>query len=269
MRSQQRFVLFVFLLFLQFCSSISTSNPHPEFPCNPHHHNSYPFCNTSLPITTRAQSLLSLLTLPEKIQQLTNNFTGIKRLGIPAYEWWSESLHGIATNGPGVSFSGTIPSATNFPQVLGTVASFNRSLWFSIGSAIAVEARAMYNVGQAGLTFWAPTINIFRDPRWGRGQETPGEDPMVASAYAVEFVRGFQGGKWKGQRRDGSGWKRVLKGDDGSESLMVSACCKHFNAYDLEKWHNFSRYSFNAVVRLIILVFVIVCKLISTGFSLF
>ena len=92
---------------------------------------------------------------------------------------------------------------------------------------------------------------------------------MVASAYAVEFVRGFQGGKWKGQRRDGSGWKRVLKGDDGSERLMVSACCKHFNAYDLEKWHNFSRYSFNAVVRLIILVFVIVCKLISTGFSLF
>lgn len=126
----------------------------------------------------------------------------------------------------------------------------------------------MYNVGQAGLTFWAPTINIFRDPRWGRGQETPGEDPMVASAYAVEFVRGFQGGKWEGHRRDESGWKRVLKGGDGSERLMVSACCKHFNVYDLEKWHNFRRYNFNAVVRLIILVFVIVGKLISTGLAL-
>lgn len=104
----------------------------------------------------------------------------------------------------------------------------------------------MYNVGQAGLTFWAPNINIFRDPRWGRGQETPGEDPMVASAYAVEFVKGFQGGNSK--VRDGFGGKRVLRGDDGSEGLIASACCKHFIAYDLEKWHNFSRYSFNAVV---------------------
>lgn len=114
----------------------------------------------------------------------------------------------------------------------------------------------MYNVGQAGLTFWAPNINLFRDPRWGRGQETPGEDPMVASAYAVEFVRGFQGGKRKagGEIRNGFSGKRVLKtmkSDDWSEGLMVSACCKHFTAYDLEKWHNFSRYSFDAVVRLI------------------
>ncbi|KAF8017459.1 hypothetical protein BT93_H2590 [Corymbia citriodora subsp. variegata] len=91
----------------------------------------------------------------------------------------------------------------------------------------------MYNVGQSGLTFWAPNINIFRDPRWGRGQETPGEDPMVASAFAVEFVTGFQGSR--GGREE----------DDG---LMLSACCKHFTAYDLEKWRNFSRYSFDAVV---------------------
>lgn len=87
----------------------------------------------------------------------------------------------------------------------------------------------MYNLGQAGLTFWAPNINIFRDPRWGRGQETPGEDPMLASAFAVEYVTGFQGGN--------------------GEELMLSACCKHFTAYDLEKWGNFSRYSFNAVVK--------------------
>ncbi|KAE8010456.1 hypothetical protein FH972_006827 [Carpinus fangiana] len=259
MSSQWRYLFFLFLEFLKFSTSFSkpitltTPNPHLRFPCKPPHHSSYPFCDVSLPITARAQSLISLLTLPEKIQQLTNNASGIPRLGIPAYEWWSESLHGVATNGPGVSFDGKIGSATSFPQVLVTAATFNRSLWFLIGSAIAVEARAMYNVGQAGLTFWAPNINIFRDPRWGRGQETPGEDPMVASAYAVEFVRGFQGENRKagGEIRDGFVDKRVLKamkGDDGSGGLMVSACCKHFTAYDLEKWHTFSRYSFNAVV---------------------
>ncbi|PQP99875.1 putative beta-D-xylosidase 6 isoform X1 [Prunus yedoensis var. nudiflora] len=230
-------------------TSSSSSNSDLQFPCKPPHYSSYPFCNTSLPITTRAQSLISLLTLREKIQQLSNNASAIPRLGIPPYEWWSESLHGIATNGPGVSFNGTIPSATSFPQVIVTAAAFNRTLWSLIGSAIAVEARAMYNLGQAGLTFWAPNINIFRDPRWGRGQETPGEDPMVASAYAIEFVKGFQGGNW-GIRHDGFGERRVLEGHDGGsdDGLMLSACCKHFTAYDLELWRNFSRYSFNAVV---------------------
>lgn len=108
----------------------------------------------------------------------------------------------------------------------------------------------MYNFGQAGLTFWAPNINIFRDPRWGRGQETPGEDPMVASAYAVEFVKGFQGGNWGGGSgvRNGFGGRRVLEESDG---LMLSACCKHFTAYDLEMWGKYSRYSFNAVVSLL------------------
>ena len=114
----------------------------------------------------------------------------------------------------------------------------------------------MYNVGKAGLTFWAPNINIFRDPRWGRGQETPGEDPMVASAYAVEFVKGFQGGK--SRVGDGIGYefreKRVLESDDGSDDLMLSACCKHLTAYDLDKWTSFTRYNFNAVVRIFCLV---------------
>lgn len=96
----------------------------------------------------------------------------------------------------------------------------------------------MYNVGQAGLTFWAPNVNIFRDPRWGRGQETPGEDPMVVSAYSIQYVKGLQG-------RSGD--------DDNDDGLMVSACCKHFTAYDLEKWGHFSRYSFNAVVSFYLL----------------
>ncbi|GMP27555.1 hypothetical protein CsSME_00003487 [Camellia sinensis var. sinensis] len=207
------FFFFFFFFFIRSSSSSSTSSsstsqpitsnhPHLQFPCSPPHHNSYPFCNTSLPIKPRAQSLISLLSLSEKIQQLCNNATSIPRLGIPSYEWWSESLHGIASSGPGITFNGSIQSATSFPQVLLTSASFNTTLWRLIAAAIAVEGRAMYNLGQAGLTFWAPNINIFRDPRWGRGQETPGEDPMLASAFAIEFVRGFQGENWRVSQQD-------------------------------------------------------------------
>ncbi|XAR51447.1 Non-reducing end alpha-L-arabinofuranosidase [Bertholletia excelsa] len=241
------FIFFFFLTISRFTPSIS--QPQIQFPCLPPYHNSYPFCDTSLPIPARVNSLLSLLNLPEKIQQLSDNVSAIPRLGLPAYEWWSESLHGLADNGPGVNFTGSIRSATSFPQVILIAASFNRSLWYSIASAIAVEARAMFNVGQAGLTFWSPNINIFRDPRWGRGQETPGEDPMVAAAYSVEFVKGFQGEDWNafgGGDEDEFGMKRVLMGDSGR--LMLSACCKHFTAYDLEDYGNYARYNFNAVV---------------------
>ncbi|XP_068656504.1 probable beta-D-xylosidase 6 [Aristolochia californica] len=231
-------------LFAILISHSVAAHPHPRYPCKPPHHDSYPFCNTSLSIPTRAQSLISFLTLKEKIAQLSNGAGRISRLGIPAYEWWSESLHGIAINGPGVAFNGSIKTATSFPQVLVTAAAFNRSLWFEIAKAIGVEARAMYNEGQAGLTFWAPNINIFRDPRWGRGQETPGEDPVVTAAYAVEYVKGFEGQSWGEEYRE----KRALEGTESGGALMLSACCKHFTAYDLEKWRNFSRYTFNAEV---------------------
>ncbi|XP_031280596.1 probable beta-D-xylosidase 6 [Pistacia vera] len=254
MSPNQLLILF-FFFFISASRSILQSPTIPQFPCNSPQYNQYPFCNTSLSIATRAKSLISLLTLQEKIQQLSNNASAIPRLGIPAYEWWSESLHGIATNGPGINFNGTMPSATSFPQVIVTAASFNKTLWSKIGSAIATEARAMYNYGQAGLTFWAPTVNLFRDPRWGRGQESPGEDPMLVSAYAIEYVKSFQSGKWDGEGGDDGfvfGEKRALKGEgdetDDDEGLMLSACCKHLIAYDLEKWKNFSRYSFNAVV---------------------
>lgn len=109
----------------------------------------------------------------------------------------------------------------------------------------------MYNTGQAGLTFWAPNVNVFRDPRWGRGQETPGEDPMVVSAFAVEFVRGFQSVNYGGIRSEVGEMNRVLEDDNGdgkSGDLMLSACCKHLTAYDLEMWSSFSRYNFNAVI---------------------
>ncbi|PSS30636.1 Beta-D-xylosidase [Actinidia chinensis var. chinensis] len=244
--------LFIFLHTLTLSTSKPiTANPHPKFPCAPPHHNLYPFCNVSLPTASRAQSVLSLLTLPEKIRQLCSNASAVPRLGLPPYLWWSESVHGVAANGPGVNFAGPIESATNFPQVLVAAASFNRTLWRAIAAAIGVEARAMYNVGQAGLTFWAPDVNLFVDPRWGRGQETPGEDPMVASAYGIEYVRAFQGdgggGIWNGvgEKRVMMGEEREAESDDG---LMLSACCKHFTAYDLENWGSFARYNFNAIV---------------------
>jgi beta-glucosidase-like glycosyl hydrolase len=153
---------------------------------------------------------------------------------VPPYQWWSESLHGLADNGPGVNFSsGPVARATMFPQVILSAASFNRSLWRAVAEAVAVEARAMHNAGQAGLTYWAPNINVFRDPRWGRGQETPGEDPAVIAAYSVEYVKGFQG----------------EYGDAKEGRMMLSACCKHYVAYDLEKWETFTRYTFNAKVK--------------------
>ncbi|PSR87864.1 Beta-D-xylosidase [Actinidia chinensis var. chinensis] len=249
--------LFIFLQTLTPASQSITASPHPKFPCAPPYHNLYPFCNLSLPTASRAHSLLSLLTLPEKIHQLCSNASAVPRLGLPEYLWWSESVHGVAAEGPGVNFAGPIESATNFPQVLVAAAAFNRTLWRAIAAAIGVEARAMYNVGQAGLTFWAPDVNLFVDPRWGRGQETPGEDPMLAEAYGIEYVRAFQGGGGGGGEGrigdgDGVGEKRVMMGEESEnesdDGLMLSACCKHYTAYDLENWGSFARYNFNAIV---------------------
>ncbi|THU57496.1 hypothetical protein C4D60_Mb03t04150 [Musa balbisiana] len=203
-------------------------------PTNPSTRN-YAFCQTTLPIDKRVNDLISRLTLEEKIQQLDDQAAEIPRLGVPKYNWWSEALHGLSNWGHGMHFIGrTIPAATSFPQVILTAASFNPDLWYRIGQAIAVEARAMYNAGQAdGLTLWSPNVNIFRDPRWGRGQETPGEDPTTASKYAVSFVRGLQGDSPTGER---------------SGQLMTSACCKHFTAYDLDNWNGNVRFTFDARV---------------------
>ncbi|KAL3598171.1 hypothetical protein D5086_006089 [Populus alba] len=158
-------------------------------------------------------------------------FWNVSRLGIPKYEWWSEALHGVSYVGPGTHFSNNVAGATSFPQVILTAASFNTSLFEAIGKVVSTEARAMYNVGLAGLTFWSPNINIFRDPRWGRGQETPGEDPLLSSKYGSCYVKGLQ------QRDDGD-----------TEKLKVAACCKHYTAYDLDNWKGSDRYHFNAVV---------------------
>ncbi|XP_074380768.1 putative beta-D-xylosidase 7 [Apium graveolens] len=229
------------LLTITFCTTlhISTESTQPPYACDSSNPltKSYPFCKTSLSFTQRANDLVSRLTLDEKVSQLVNSAPGIPRLGIPAYEWWSEALHGITNAGKGVEFTGGIVGATSFPQVILTAASFDANLWYRIGQAIGTEARAVYNEGEAtGMTFWAPNINIFRDPRWGRGQETPGEDPLVTGKYAVSFVRGIQG--------DSFGGGKLKDGDH----LQASACCKHFTAYDLDRWHGVTRYAFDAIV---------------------
>ncbi|KAL3729666.1 hypothetical protein ACJRO7_026750 [Eucalyptus globulus] len=189
------------------------------------------FCNASLGVEVRVADLVQRLTLQEKVGFLVNNAGNVDRLGIPKYEWWSEALHGVSYLGPGTKFSSLVPGATSFPQVILTAASFNATLFETIGKVVSTEARAMHNVGLAGLTFWSPNVNIFRDPRWGRGQETPGEDPLLSSKYASSYVRGLQ------------------QSDDGNtDRLKVAACCKHYTAYDIDNWKGVDRYHFNAVV---------------------
>lgn len=187
-----------------------------------------PFCNPALSIPERVKDLVGRLTMGEKVQLLVNNAIAVPRLGIKGYEWWSEALHGVSNTGPGVKFGGEFPGVTSFPQVITTAASFNATLWEAIGQVVSDEARAMYNGGVAGLTYWSPNVNIFRDPRWGRGQETPGEDPMVAGIYGASYVKGLQG--------------------YDAERLKVAACCKHFTAYDLDNWNGVDRFHFNALV---------------------
>ena len=139
----------------------------------------------------RADDLLSRLTTPEKIAQLVNDAPAIPRLGVPAFDYWSEGLHGLARNG----------HATVFPQAIGLAASWDTQLLGAVATAVSSEARARFfaltpqeqGARYAGLTIWSPNINIFRDPRWGRGQETYGEDPFLTGRLAVAFVRGLQG----------------------------------------------------------------------------
>ncbi len=158
------------------------------------------------PLDTRVKDLVSRLTLEEKVSLLGYNSQAIQRLGIPAYNWWNEGLHGVARAG----------EATIFPQAIGMAATFNDDLLKQVSTVISTEARAKYNLAiqqdrhlqYMGLTFWTPNINIFRDPRWGRGQETYGEDPYLTATMGSAFVKGLQG--------------------DDPHYLKASATAKHF-----------------------------------------
>ena len=149
------------------------------------------YSNPDLTAEKRAADLVSRMTLEEKVLQMQNGAPALERLGIPAYDWWNEALHGVARAG----------QATVFPQAIGLAATFDTDLMHRIADVISTEARAKYNQAirnhnhgrYYGLTFWSPNINIFRDPRWGRGQETYGEDPYLTGRMAVAFIRGMQG----------------------------------------------------------------------------
>jgi beta-glucosidase len=151
----------------------------------------YPFQDPRLPVDERVHDLVSRMTLQEKVTQFFNHAEAVPRLGIPAYDWWNECLHGVARAG----------KATVFPQAIGLAATFDEDLMYAVATAISDEARAKHhnfvrnNVRSiyTGLTFWSPNINIFRDPRWGRGQETYGEDPYLTGRMAVNFIKGLQG----------------------------------------------------------------------------
>jgi beta-glucosidase len=165
-----------------------------------------PYLDPDLPLEERAVDLVARMTVDEKISQVMNNAPAIPRLGVAAYEWWNECLHGVARAG----------AATVFPQAIGLAATFDTALMREVAVAISDEARAKHHEfarrGERkryqGLTFWSPNINIFRDPRWGRGQETYGEDPYLTSRMGIAFVRGLQG--------------------DDPRYLKVSATAKHF-----------------------------------------
>lgn len=153
----------------------------------------------------KAKALVSQMTIEEQASQLTYNSPAVKRLNIPAYNWWNEALHGVARAG----------TATSFPQAIGLAAMFDEEFLKGIADVVAMEGRAKYNEAAKhddrdiykGLTFWSPNVNIFRDPRWGRGHETYGEDPYLSGRLGVSFIKGLQG--------------------DG-EVMKAAGCAKHF-----------------------------------------
>lgn len=183
----------------------------------------FPFNNPDLPLNERVQDLISRLTLEEKVSQTLHTAPAIPHLGIPSYNWWNECLHGVARAG----------TATVFPQAIGLAASWNEALMWEVAHATSTEARAKHHAALRrgnhaqyfGLTFWSPNINIFRDPRWGRGHETYGEDPFLTGRLGVSFVRGLQG--------------------SDETYLKTAACAKH---YAVHSGPETDRHTFDAQV---------------------
>lgn len=171
-----------------------------------------------------AQKLVSQMTIQEKITQMLYQSPAIERLGIPAYNWWNEALHGVARAG----------IATMFPQAIGMAATFDENLLHQVADTVSTEGRAKFNAFSKkgdrdiykGITFWAPNINIFRDPRWGRGHETFGEDPYLTSRLGIAYIKGLQG--------------------EDREHLKTTACAKHFAVHSGPEG---IRHSFDAVVN--------------------
>ena len=180
-----------------------------------------PYQNPNLTAEQRADDLLKRLTLEEKVKLMMNGSPAIERLGIPQFEWWNEALHGVGRNG----------FATVFPITMSMASSWNHELLEDVFTAVSDEARAKNQEAKQrgkmkryqGLSFWTPNINIFRDPRWGRGQETYGEDPYLTTKMGLAVVRGLEGPK-------GSKYRKLL------------SCAKHYAVHSGPEWN---RHSFN------------------------
>ncbi|KAK4188873.1 glycoside hydrolase [Podospora australis] len=185
-------------------------------------------CNTQAAPEARASAVVAAMNNNEKLANLINNAPGVSRLGLSAYQWWNEALHGVAIN-RGITWGGQFSAATQFPQAITTGATFDDVLINRIGIIISTEARAFANNGRAHLDFWTPNVNPFRDPRWGRGHETPGEDPFRNKKWAEAFVRGMQG---------------------TGATHRVIATCKHYAGYDLEHSGSTTRFNFNAKISM-------------------
>ncbi|MDR3247068.1 MAG: glycoside hydrolase family 3 C-terminal domain-containing protein [Prevotellaceae bacterium] len=210
-RTKSLFWIILSVFCLQFAGCDSSSYEHP-------------FQNPSLSVEKRAADLVSKLTLDEKISQMLNKTPGIDRLGIPPYDWWNECLHGIGR---------TEYKVTVYPQAIGMAAGWDVNAIRQMADYTSEEGRAIYNLAQAkgdyriyrGLTYWTPNINIFRDPRWGRGQETYGEDPFLTASLGSNFVKGLQG--------------------NDKTYLKAAGCAKHFAVHSGPES---SRHTYNAVV---------------------
>ena len=213
----RRISLFLFALFLVSCGSNTEDASQTSY--------DFPWYNPEIGFEERVQLLIDEMTVEEKIGQLTHDAAAIDRLDVPEYNWWNEALHGVARNG----------RATVFPQPIGLAATFDRDLIHRIYTSVSDEARAKFEISQrlenrgqyAGLTFWTPNINIFRDPRWGRGMETYGEDPYLTAQLGMEVVRGLQG--------------------DHPKYLKTGACAKH---YAVHSGPEALRHEFDAITNM-------------------
>ncbi|KAL7775784.1 hypothetical protein CFE70_009628 [Pyrenophora teres f. teres 0-1] len=183
-------------------------------------------CDVTASPAKRAAALVAAMQTQEKLENLVSKSKGVARLGLPAYNWWGEALHGVA-GAPGINFTGSYRTATSFPMPLLMSAAFDDDLIHQIAIVIGNEARAFGNGGIAPVDFWTPDINPFRDPRWGRGSETPGEDILRIKGYTKSLLSGLEGDK--AQRK-------------------IIATCKHYVGYDVENWNGTDRHHFDAKI---------------------
>nr|AJK31203.1 Xyl3A [Humicola insolens] len=181
-------------------------------------------CDQNASPRERAEALVAAMTVEEKLANLVSKAAGVPRLGFPAYNWWSEALHGVA-GAPGISFAPPFDYATSFPMPLMMAAAFDDDLIEKIAVVIGNESRAFGNNDRSGIDYWTPDVNPYRDPRWGRGSETPGEDVLVIKRYTKHLLRGLEG---------------------TSKTRRIIATCKHYAGYDLESWQGTTRHDFDA-----------------------